>query len=823
MLLKKVSLINIRSYTSHTVNFEAGTTLLAGDIGAGKSSVLLAIEFALFGIIRGTLDGQSLLRHGQNTGSVELSCTIDNKDVTIYRSLKRSKEDVRQDFGHIEINEQRIIGTPIELKSKILELLGYPKDALTKNKSLIYRYTVYTPQEEMRAILSEDKEARQETIRKVFGVDRYKRAAENASTILRALRENKNLSKVRAEGLDKDTQREKTLIEEINQAEIQLKESESAAENIRKELLNSEAKRIQLEKEREKFNETATKIRTISAQISEKENQTIKFQKDEQRINTTYADIKEQITKLSIPETKLPLAELKKTFEELRENHQKLSSIKASKTQELLMLKTQKGPLETEVKIKENRVITLSAKRELFEDMSSKVKTLPELTLAIEKLITQSITAERAAAEHELMHQQAEKLIAELESVQTCPLCRQEIEHNHKKNILEDANSKREKAKKEIETHNHNSRHTQTKLTQTKIEKEHISKLHSSLHALEKELENLSEMSIEVAAKKEQLGILQKKEEELQNELTQTINKQLSEYESQIARTKNLIEQIESQQADEQKIIQLKSRITELEHEKQRVNKENETNTKQIAELQNLIAELTKETKAFAGTNKDYTIIQENISKLHQQEKDALAKRAHNLAKQNSLKQEQKNLQELIAQKEKHRKDADKIGAINEWVSSALMPTLNLMEQHVLARAHAEFSEYFTKWFSSLMDDETISARIDDAFSAIIEQNGYETPIQNLSGGEKTSCALAYRLALNRVINDLIPSIKTKDLLILDEPTEGFSSEQLDRVREVLRELNLKQIIIVSHEQKIESFVDHVIHIQKSQHISKSS
>jgi exonuclease SbcC len=63
--------------------------------------------------------------------------------------------------------------------------------------------------------------------------------------------------------------------------------------------------------------------------------------------------------------------------------------------------------------------------------------------------------------------------------------------------------------------------------------------------------------------------------------------------------------------------------------------------------------------------------------------------------------------------------------------------------------------------------------------------------------------------------------IKTKDLLILDEPTDGFSSEQLDKVRNVLDELNMKQTIIVSHEAKIESFVDHVIRIHKNEHVSR--
>ena len=56
---------------------------------------------------------------------------------------------------------------------------------------------------------------------------------------------------------------------------------------------------------------------------------------------------------------------------------------------------------------------------------------------------------------------------------------------------------------------------------------------------------------------------------------------------------------------------------------------------------------------------------------------------------------------------------------------------------------------------------------------------------------------------------------------MLDEPTDGFSTEQLDKIRDVLSQLNMKQVIIVSHEDKIESFVDNVIRVKKEEHISQ--
>ena len=62
--------------------------------------------------------------------------------------------------------------------------------------------------------------------------------------------------------------------------------------------------------------------------------------------------------------------------------------------------------------------------------------------------------------------------------------------------------------------------------------------------------------------------------------------------------------------------------------------------------------------------------------------------------------------------------------------------------------------------------------------------------------------------------------IKTKDLIILDEPTYGFSRDQLKNVRNVFQYLNASQIIVVSHEPEVEGFVDYVIHIEKKNNVS---
>ena len=61
MIISSLNIVNIRSYTNEKITFKEGITFLSGDIGSGKSSILQAIEFSLFGFKRGDLEGFHLL------------------------------------------------------------------------------------------------------------------------------------------------------------------------------------------------------------------------------------------------------------------------------------------------------------------------------------------------------------------------------------------------------------------------------------------------------------------------------------------------------------------------------------------------------------------------------------------------------------------------------------------------------------------------------------------------------------------------------------------------------------------------------------------
>ena len=181
MKLKKIRIKNIRSYEDQEINFPNGSLLLSGDIGSGKTSILLAIEYALFGLQPGQ-KGSALLRNNASVGEVSLELEIDGDNIEIERKLKR---------------ECAIT----ELKTKILSLLHYPPEFIKKN-NLLYRYTVYTPQEQMKQIISEDPEIRLNILGYVFGIDKYKRSRENLTILLNRLKEDSKVLQGEIKTLD---------------------------------------------------------------------------------------------------------------------------------------------------------------------------------------------------------------------------------------------------------------------------------------------------------------------------------------------------------------------------------------------------------------------------------------------------------------------------------------------------------------------------------------------------------------------------------------------------------------------------------------------
>ena len=259
-------------------------------------------------------------------------------------------------------------------------------------------------------------------------------------------------------------------------------------------------------------------------------------------------------------------------------------------------------------------------------------------------------------------------------------------------------------------------------------------------------------------------------------------------------------------------IQEKQSQIQSILKENSYIEKDIEIINQQIEALKSAVNKLQKYENLYEINKKEfeYAINQEKIAEIKFAE---LNKEIEFLNKNIDF------IREKIKKTKQIEEKLNYITELENWFTKKFIPLISFIEKNVMIKLKSEFTSLFQKWFSMLVS-ESFNARLQDDFTPIIEQQDYEIDYAYLSGGERTAVALAYRLALNQVINSLLSKIKTRDLVILDEPTDGFSDAQLEKMREVFQELNVEQLIIVSHEPKIESFVENVIKFKRDKNVT---
>lgn len=686
MKLVELRLNNIRSYTQETVAFPSGTTLLSGDIGSGKSTILLGIEFALFGLIRGSFSGTSLLRHSENEGSVTLTFTVGDDTVTVHRELSRTKRTVRQDTGWYEVNGERTEATAREIKAFVIDTLGYPASLVTKSKAMVYRYSVYTPQEAMKEILREKPDERLEKVRRIFRIDKYNRVKENSEKYARELRRDIKQLKKSVDGLQKLKEKREEKQEDIKEAKKESEEFKDELKAVQKKKKDVESALEETQADKEAYDELVKKRETTKASLKNYEDETRTLEKQVAKYKKRLGE------ELDEPETELqPVSKYEGLLEKVEDRLEKLREKRS----------------------------TAKSKHGLYK----------------EKI-----------GEHK-------KFVESIDALETCPTCGQDVTEKHRKTVHEERKKKIDALKK--------------KLGKVKAFHEKVKEKTSEFQDKKKRIQE----KLRAARKHEKQVMLYKQKK-----------KERSRLESDLKEAKN--------------------RLKELEDRKTKASKKLDEFTEQIQSKQDAVEALNSLKKRRESLNKRVNNVEVQKAKREERVKN--------------LEETVRGLTDRIEDKEKEQRLIEEKQRVNNWVKTHFTNLMDLMERHVLHAIHQRFDQSFRSFFNTLLEDDAISVDADDQFSPRVTQSGYDVEISDLSGGEKTSVALAYRLALNDVINDYMDDVKTRDILILDEPTDGFSSEQLDRLRDVLDSLHCDQVLIVSHEEKLEGVTENILRVRKT-------
>ncbi len=303
-----------------------------------------------------------------------------------------------------------------------------------------------------------------------------------------------------------------------------------------------------------------------------------------------------------------------------------------------------------------------------------------------------------------------------------------------------------------------------------------------------------------------EIKMLNEKTEKLEDDL-----KNLQEYSAnkgKIELYEKLVEASKRQEIDSQK------KLDEIMKKIDKLQKEIKDTLKAFK-----IVDITELKKLESDIKENLDSFEENIDKLKSQNKAIEIELSAERKTQEYLNKEVNELKTGLEKKTKLKEKLELYSEIKNWVIEQFPTLLRDIEREILISSARDFNTFFKEWFNILVESGNIEVEIrPDDFQPIINVNGYDSPFHDLSGGEKSAISLAYRLGLTKIINERYQDVKTKDLLILDEPTDGFSQQQVNRMQEIFDTLNTAQMIIISHERSLDSFITDIFTFRKANH-----
>lgn len=799
MRLVSLRVWNLRSYTEATVEFGDGVNLFEGDIGSGKSTLLLAIEFALFGLAE--VASASLLRHGEREGGAELVFTVRDRTIRATRTLRRTNKGAQVRECSIEVDGEETRLSSNEMRQRVLELLEYGERRNPRARLDIFTYTTYTPQEEMRAVLAADsrmQDQRKETLRRALDLEEYSVAATNLDVVRLQLDRDADV----LTGMARDLE---GLRGELRESRGELEAERDRARQVEADLEGAvgrtgealEALERSLEGEA-RYRQARDSARDAEARLARMDGE---LREATARLETSLAAADElERVRSRLRDHAGALDELEE-MEALHRGAEALRTELAAATADLDRAREDLEAARTALA----RVEVLSAVLQGQEDPGKAVGR------AREEL--EALRAEATGLEHEMgrLEEERDSLDAEvgeltsLEGEAVCPKCRQPLAGDHLEALLAENGRLRNQISGRI-------RETASRSNRVA---EDIGGRVSDLAGLEALVEERRAALQELDAARREAARVGELARRVEEHPALAMERRLRESEDGLdpVRLKDLrrlagaLEELRASEARLEGSLREHDALVE--------------GHRALVERRSAVEEETERARRDLDRERD----------AWDPEAADRARRAHEEAAraEEGLRTASVHIRDLVGRLEARVSDLEakvtqREGVlerqrlhvhVSSWLSDRVIPAVRAMERSVLALMADEMDRTASNWFNQLVEDPDLVLSIDEDFVPRVTHQDFEMDLAALSGGERTAAAFAYRLALNGLVRSHATPGQ-RNLLILDEPTDGFSREQLSRMGNVLGELDADQLVMVTHDRELRAFADRVYLVQKA-------
>jgi DNA repair exonuclease SbcCD ATPase subunit len=169
VLLNRLRMKNFKRFRDQEIIFQDGITGIIGNNGAGKSSIVSGILFALYGLQGTGLDGDYIVSSfagPQDVCEVRLDFSVGGNDYAVLRRFKRRPSSTLHEAS-LHLNQKLLANSVQKVSSEIQRIVGMgPGD---------FRNTIYAGQKELLALLESRAGSRKDWFMQVLGIDYLKK------------------------------------------------------------------------------------------------------------------------------------------------------------------------------------------------------------------------------------------------------------------------------------------------------------------------------------------------------------------------------------------------------------------------------------------------------------------------------------------------------------------------------------------------------------------------------------------------------------------------------------------------------------------------
>lgn len=861
MFIKKIELTNIKAYDHKEIEFSEGVNFISGKNGAGKTTIIESIGYALFGFQYSEKGFyKTMIRKGEKSGLIRVTFIAnDHEEYIAHRKLEKTKSSW---------SIRKIVdGEEIEAVEKEKETVEWLKEHLDfefdDQIDDIYSKIISVPQGLMTASFLLTDAARKKEFDPIFKLEQYRQIADKIKLESEFESEIKEATS-KIDRLEGKIEREDELKEKLedwkNKLSEKQKEIDESAE-ADKETVESFTKMDAEKKEIEELNNN----------LKVKNTEKIRFENEKNRLSKEIEETKEAVETLKtneagykkflqtneeIEQKEEESKKLESVLSEVEEKKQNLAKLKSSIEERTRHLKAIEADIE-KIKNKINEESTLLAgyeeKKNIPKDETNLNDALEKFQRAINKLSEHEanlkVVNEQITEALNNLNTSDKELLYLNEATSKVEILRDNTQGELQK-LANDALSAINNAI-EISKANNKSGLNSDELLKQKNEimdgikkiadyfkigstdivvlKEQIEKLQAEAQnkqrnaaveeaKLDKDIENkkktIENYNKDITSKEEQLKSESEEKEqwvkdvelnqkEIDAHKDELLNKE--KLDSEIEQKKNIKKTLQAVYDNYTKNIGKGEKLEELEKENAENNANFETNANEIAKLNERLEELNKsfDIDVYKNTKTLYDALK-SAADYREKELNDIKKSLEEVEKE--LKDIEKNKKEISTLKETvdtYLKAKDLVKSIREIIKA----TPEYIAELYVNRISKEAATIYQKIASDtnrLVWDKDYSLSLVDVFNGHEEKKSFN----QLSGGEQMSAALSVRLAMLKLLTHL-------KIGILDEPTTNIDSVRRAQLAEQIEMISsdYNQIFVVSHDDTFDSCTSHIISI----------